>query len=152
MLASISMSTSEGSVAPGERMIRLDGLRVLVVDNEEDTLALVSEVLQMHGAEVASALSVKDALTHLELSLPDVIVSDIGMPFEDGYSFIRRLRAMPPARGGAIPAIALTAYAAVTDARQALEAGFQLHVRKPVELAQLVVFVAQLGRPTAPPP
>jgi CheY-like chemotaxis protein len=139
-------------VAPGERMIRLDGLRVLVVDNEEDTLALVSEVLQMHGAEVASALSVKDALTHLELSLPDVIVSDIGMPFEDGYSFIRRLRAMPPARGGAIPAIALTAYAAVTDARQALEAGFQLHVRKPVELAQLVVFVAQLGRPTAPPP
>jgi CheY-like chemotaxis protein len=129
-----------------ERMIRLDGLRVLVVDNEEDTLVLVSEVLRMHGADVSAALSVKDALALFELALPDVIVSDIGMPIEDGYGFIRKIRALPPDGGGGIPAIALTAYAAVTDAQQALDAGFQLHLRKPVELAQLVAHVARLGR------
>lgn len=135
---------------PDERMIRLDGLRVLVVDNEEDTLALVSEVLQMHGAEVSAALCVKDALTLFELNLPNVIVSDIGMPIEDGYGFIRKIRARPLAGGGGIPAIALTAYAAVTDAQQALDAGFQLHLRKPIELAELVAHVARLGRGHGP--
>jgi CheY-like chemotaxis protein len=133
-----------------ERMTRLDGLRVLVVDNEEDMLALVSEVLKMHGADVSAALSVKDALALFELALPDVIVSDIGMPIEDGYGFIRRIRALPPDGGGGIPAIALTAYAAVTDAQQALDAGFQLHLRKPVELDQLVAHVARLGRRHGP--
>jgi CheY-like chemotaxis protein len=129
-----------------ERMIRLDGLRVLVVDNEEDTLVLVSEVLRMHGADVSAALSVEDALALFELALPHVIVSDIGMPIEDGYGFIRKIRALPPDGGGTIPAIALTAYAAVTDAQQALDAGFQLHLGKPAELAQLVAHVARLGR------
>jgi CheY-like chemotaxis protein len=133
-----------------ERKIRLDGLRVLVVDNEEDTLVLVSEVLQMHGADVSAALSVKDALALFELALPHVIVSDIGMPIEDGYGFIRKIRALPPDGGGGIPAIALTAYAAVTDAQQALDAGFQLHLRKPVELAQLVAHVARLARSHGP--
>src|SRR5689334_21928305 len=104
MLASTSTSRNEDPM-PEERMIRLDGLRVLVVDNEEDTLVLVSEVLQMHGADVSAALSVKDALTLFELALPHVIVSDIGMPIEDGYAFIRRIRALPPAGGGGIPAI-----------------------------------------------
>jgi CheY-like chemotaxis protein len=145
------MSANEGAELPEERMTRLDGLRVLVVDNEEDTLALVSEVLQMHGAEVSAALSVKEALAQLELDLPDVIVSDIGMPIDDGYGLIRKIRALPAVMGGQIPAIALTAYAAVTDAQQALDAGFQLHLRKPVELAQLVAHVARLARPARSP-
>src|SRR5688500_764345 len=102
MLASTSTSANEDSMPPEERMIRLDRLRVLVVDNEEDTLALVSEVLQMHGAEVSAALCVKDALAHFENQLPDVIVSDIGMPIEDGYSFIRKVRALPPVLGGGV--------------------------------------------------
>jgi PAS domain S-box-containing protein len=124
---------------------RLDGMRLLVVDDEADALALVTEVLVAHGAHVDSVASAREALEWLESSTPDVIVSDIGMPGEDGYSLIRKIRALPAHRGGRTPAIALTAYARAEDAQRALSAGFQLHVVKPVEPARLAHVVADLG-------
>ena len=121
--------------------VRLDGLSVLVVDDELDARLLLQEILSQHGAEVTVAQSADEARAALALTRPDVIVSDIGMPDEDGYSFIRKLRA-----GGArMPAIALTAYAGQQDAQRAFVAGFQKHVTKPVDPARLVSVVANLG-------
>jgi PAS domain S-box-containing protein len=120
---------------------RLDGLRVLVVDDEPDARLLVREILKQHGAEVTIAESAAAARRSLTTQAPDVIVSDIGMPDEDGYSFIRGVRAS----GARTPAIALTAYASPQDAQRAFVAGFQKHVTKPVEPARLVSVVANLG-------
>ena len=102
---------------------------------------LVQEILRQHGAEVTIAESAAAARRSLAAQAPDVIVSDIGMPEEDGYSFIRGVRAS----GGRTPAIALTAYASPQDAQRAFVAGFQKHVTKPVEPARLVSVVANLG-------
>jgi len=123
----------------------LEKLRVLLIDDDDDTLALVSEILRMYGADVSAVPSVSEALLELARRLPDVIVSDIAMPVEDGYSFIRKVRALQPALGGQVPAIALTAYAGATEAQRALDAGFQVHVAKPVDPVELVALVARLG-------
>jgi signal transduction histidine kinase/CheY-like chemotaxis protein len=125
----------------------LEGLQILVVDDEADALELLNTILQKYGAEVIAVASVKQALTIIETATdrsPDVLVSDIGMPDEDGYSLIRKLRQLEAQRGGKLPAIALTAYAASDDRRQALLAGFQMHVTKPVDAAELVAVVASL--------
>jgi CheY-like chemotaxis protein len=118
------------------------------VDDEEDALSLVAEVLRDRGAEVHAATSAREAFEMFEKVRPDVIVSDIGMPDEDGYTLIRRIRGMPPERGGRTPSIALTAYARKEDAERAFAAGYQKHVAKPVEPEQLVSLVANLGKPT----
>jgi PAS domain S-box-containing protein len=120
---------------------RLDGLRVLVVDDEPDARMLVREILRSHGAQVDVAGSAVEARAMFKSTPPDVIVSDIGMPEEDGYSFIRKVRA----DGARTPAVALTAYASQQDAQRAFVAGFQKHVIKPVEPAKLVSVVANLG-------
>ena len=125
----------------------LEGLQILVVDDEADALELLSTILQNNGAEVIAVASVKQALTIIETATdrsPHVLVSDIGMPDEDGYSLIRKLRQLEAQRGGKLPAIALTAYAASDDRRQALLAGFQVHLTKPVDAAELVAVVASL--------
>ena len=125
----------------------LEGLQILVVDDEADALELLSTILQNNGAEVIAVASVKQALTIIETATdrsPDVLVSDIGMPDEDGYSLISKLRQLEAQRGGKLPAIALTAYAASDDRRQALLAGFQMHLTKPVDAAELVAVVARL--------
>lgn len=124
---------------------RLDGLSVLVVDDEEDARGIISQVLSEKGAAVRAASSAAEALESLEAGTVDVIVSDIGMPAMDGYAFIRKVRALPPARGGRTPALALTAYARREDAQRAFAAGFQMHVTKPVEPTQLVTVVANLA-------
>jgi signal transduction histidine kinase len=121
--------------------VRLEGLSVLVVDDELDARSLLQEILREHGAEVSIASSAADARSALALMKPDVIISDIGMPDEDGYSFIRRLRA----EGARMPAIALTAYAGQQDAQRAFSAGFQKHVTKPIDPVRLVSVVANLG-------
>ena len=136
----VSTATSDPMLATAPN-IRLDGLRVLVVDDEIDARLLVEEILRQHGAEVATAPSAAEARPALALCKPDVIVCDIGMPDEDGYAFIRRLRA----DGARMPAVALTAYASQQDAQRAFVAGFQKHVPKPVEPARLVSVVANLG-------
>ena len=122
----------------------LDGLRVLVVDDEADTRELLSVMLKQYGADVKAVSSAGEALLSLEQLKPDVLVSDIGMPFEDGYSLIRRIRALEAQHGGQVPAVALTAYARESDRSLALKAGFQLHVSKPVEPTDLAAAVAKL--------
>jgi len=124
---------------------RLDGLRLLVVDDEEDARQLLAEVLREQGAVVDVAASADAALERIDRLRPDVIVSDVGMPGTDGYSFIRRVRALLPAAGGRTPAVALTAYARAEDAQRAFAAGFQMHVTKPIDPARLLTVVANLG-------
>jgi PAS domain S-box-containing protein len=123
---------------------RLDGLRVLVVDDEPDTRELLKVGLGQCGAEVTVAGSASEAYEAMRNSGADLLISDIGMPGEDGYELIRRIRQLPAESGGRVPAIALTAYARVEDRMQALRAGYQMHVPKPVELAELVAVAASL--------
>ena len=130
--------------APVECPDRLDGLTVLVVDDEPDTLELLKAGLTQCGAEVAVAGSVEEAFKAIKTRVPDVLISDIGMAGEDGYDLIRRLRGFPAEAGGKVPAIALTAYARVEDRLHALRSGYQMHVPKPVELAELVTVIASL--------
>jgi CheY-like chemotaxis protein len=120
-------------------------LRVLVVDDEEDTRDLIMIMLTRCGAEVLTVATAADALDELERWNPDVLISDIGMPVEDGYSLIRKVRAQESAQHNRIPAIALTAYASVQDRLRALSAGFQMHVTKPLEPSELIAVVANLA-------
>jgi len=124
----------------------LSGLHVLVVDDDTDTRDYVCTVLQQCGATVTSVASVSLALLALEQSQPDVLVSDIGMPEEDGYTLIRKVRNLEPNKGGQIPAIALTAYVREQDCTKALESGFHMYVSKPVEPTQLINSVAKLAQ------
>jgi PAS domain S-box-containing protein len=127
----------------------LHGLRVLVADDDDDTRALVKSVLEMCGAEVTAVRSAREALREVERLRPDVLVSDLGMPGEDGYWLIREVRALPVERGGRTPAAALTAYARAEDRLHTLRAGFQHHVTKPAEPQELAAVVANLaGRST----
>jgi PAS domain S-box-containing protein len=123
---------------------RLDGLKVLVVDDEADARELLRVGIGQCGAKVTTASSVQEALEAIEKEKPDILISDIGMPVEDGYELIRRVRALPAESGGKIPAIALTAYARTEDRLQALRAGYQMHLPKPVEMAELVAVAASL--------
>jgi CheY-like chemotaxis protein len=118
---------------------------VLVVDDEEDARSIIEHVLHEKGAEVLSAQSADEALEIFAAAQPDVIVCDIGMPETDGYALLRKVRALPADRGGRTPAIALTAYARREDAQRAFAAGFQMHVPKPVEPAELTTLVGNLG-------
>ena len=127
----------------------LNDLNVLVVDDEPDTRDLLAAVLTNCGAHVTQASTAAEALELLERGRFDVLISDIGMPVEDGYSFIRKVRALPPERGGRTPAAALTAYAREEDRIRALMAGYQIHVPKPVGPAELAAVVANLTGRTA---
>jgi signal transduction histidine kinase/ActR/RegA family two-component response regulator len=122
----------------------LAGLRILVVDDEADARDMIQAVLELCGSEVTTADSALAALKIMERSKPDVLISDIGMPSEDGYFLISKVRAAEAGSGERIPAIALTAYARVEDRIRALHAGFQVHVPKPIEPVELVAVVASL--------
>ena len=127
----------------------LDGLRILILEDEADAREMISAVLKGYGAEVEMAPDVSTGFLLLQTWQPDVIISDIGMPGEDGYSFMRRVRALKPEQGGKIPAIALTAYARMEDRFKALSAGFQNHITKPIEPAELAITIAStMGRAT----
>lgn len=123
----------------------LKGLKVLAVDDEADTRELIREVLRECGAEVILSRSAAEALEALEQHKPDILISDLGMPDEDGYSLITKIRALPSDRGGHIPAAALTAYARTEDRLRVLRSGFQFHLPKPVDSAELVTVVASLA-------
>jgi signal transduction histidine kinase/ActR/RegA family two-component response regulator len=125
---------------------RLDGLRVLIVDDEQDARMLVSAVLGDRGAETYLAQSAAEAIDKVITVKPDVIVSDIGMPETDGYTMLRRIRSMPDHHGGSTPAVALTAFAREEDAQRAFAAGFQMFVAKPIDPMGLAVAVAHLAR------
>jgi PAS domain S-box-containing protein len=125
----------------------LGGVRVLVVDDEHDTREILSVMLNRYGAEIRTAGSAAEAMTVFTQWLPDVLVSDIGMPEEDGHTLIRKIRALPQENGGDVPAIALTAFASAQDKKTSLAAGFQRHLSKPIEPVALAKTVALiLGR------
>ena len=122
------------------------GLRVLVVEDEEDTRDLLVMALEQRGAEVTACASVlRGAHRAFDRAVPDVLVSDIGVPGEDGYSLIRKVRTRDARQGGNVPAAALTAYARAEDRLRALDAGFQAHLAKPIDPAELVAAVARLA-------
>ncbi len=123
----------------------LDGLRLLVVDDEEDTRTLLKIVLEKCGASVATASSAREAIATLKETRPDVLISDLGMPEEDGYALIKKVRSLPEEEGGNTPSAALTAYARVEDRMKVLRSGFQIHIPKPVEPAELIAVVANLA-------
>jgi PAS domain S-box-containing protein len=134
-----------GNGVPFENPPTLNGLRVLVVDDEADTREFLTAVLEECGADVTAIASAKEALEVITRLGPDVLISDIGMPGEDGYALIRKVRSLESGRGKRIPAVALTAYAREEDRTQALLTGFQLHMSKPVSPAELAAVVANLA-------
>jgi CheY-like chemotaxis protein len=120
----------------------LSGLQVLVVDDEDDARDLIKRILTGCNAEVLTAATASEALALLQHRRPDLLVSDLGMPEMDGYGLLERIRAMGPAQGGDLPAIALTAFARAEDRQRVLSSGFLAHIAKPVEPAELVAKVA----------
>ena len=148
------VDASGGRVHPGARDLmppddptdRLDGLRILAVDDEADTRELLRQGLEYCGAKVKVVGSAAEAIEALMSSVPDILISDIGMPGTDGFDLIRQVRALPPDRGAKVAAIALTAYTRIEDRLQALRAGYDMHVPKPVELAELCAVAASVAR------
>jgi PAS domain S-box-containing protein len=131
-----------GTVSGGIPSLR--GLRLLVADDEPDAREIIAAILAEGGAEIATASSAREALGLIGQWNPDLLISDIGMPGESGYDLIRKVRALPPGRGGQTPAVALTAYARPEDRLKVLSAGFQMHVPKPIEPIELATVVASL--------
>jgi PAS domain S-box-containing protein len=128
----------------GERLARIDGLRVLLVEDDDDSRWLLGTMLKRQGAAVTSTSSSLEALNAFEVAAPDVVISDLGMPEENGLELMRKLRMFPAGRGGLVPAIALTGYATPKDRERALAAGYQLHLAKPVEASELIAAIFSL--------
>jgi CheY-like chemotaxis protein len=122
--------------------VRFPGLKALVVDDDHDTCEMVGAVLRKAGAEVRTCLSASQALTAMDSWVPDILLSDVAMPEEDGYTLIRKVRARKTGEGRDVVAVALTAYAQSEDRMKALSAGFHVHVAKPIEPSELVDVVA----------
>jgi CheY-like chemotaxis protein len=121
----------------------LEGVRILVVDDDEDARELIQAMLVNYGARVEAVASADEAMARIERgSPPELLISDIGLPSEDGYSLLRRVRESPA--GAGLPALALTAYAGPADHRRCLEAGFEQHVSKPVEPAELATAISEV--------
>jgi CheY-like chemotaxis protein len=149
-LPALTLHNSAGDTrAPVDEMApkgnpRLQGLKVLVVDDDQDTCEIISAVLAAAGAEIRTCLSASQALTAIDAWVPDLLVSDIAMPGDDGYTLIRKIRARKTEEGGRMLAVALTAYGRNEDRMKALSAGYQVHVGKPIEPSQLVSVVASV--------
>lgn len=138
--------------APAQWLRDLSGLRVLLVDDEPDARDVIAEILARCGADVHSVASTKEALEAFKTQPPDVVISDISMPHEDGYALIKAVRKLKPEKGGQVPAIALTAFASQVDRSRLLAAGFQMHLPKPIDPTQLPSLLAGLcGRKSAQP-
>jgi CheY-like chemotaxis protein len=127
----------------------LGGLSVLAVDDDADARALVCETLESRGARVVAVDSAAEALDRLEKTRPDIVLADIGMARSDGFDLIRRIRESRDAAVRQIPAAALTAYARAEDRMKVLQSGFQMHLAKPVDPAELIVAVAALAKRSA---
>ncbi|HEY9650466.1 MAG TPA: PAS domain S-box protein, partial [Coleofasciculaceae cyanobacterium] len=137
-------STTKPETKPSRQSLDLKGIQILVVDDDDSTREFLTFLLELHGAKVLAMASADKAMTTLAQFKPDVLLSDIGMPDVDGYTLMRQVRALPPEQGGEIRAIALTAYAGEIDYQQAMAAGFQKHIPKPVEPDKLVEAIASL--------
>jgi signal transduction histidine kinase/ActR/RegA family two-component response regulator len=137
------LTTSDDSTINDVAQLR--GLRALIVDDEPDAREMLRVMLGQFGIQVKTSASVQEALELLEKWKPDVLISDVGMPNEDGYALILQVRALSHERGGSIPAIALTGYSRLKDRSQLLAAGYHMHLSKPVELARLVSAIMSLS-------
>jgi signal transduction histidine kinase/ActR/RegA family two-component response regulator len=140
-------SALDGGIA--DESLDLTGVHVLAVDDEADARRLIKSILSRCGATVETVGSATEALECLKKTRPHVFITDIGMPGEDGYAIIRKIRQLDAGNGGNIPAIALTAFARSEDRRRAILSGFQMHVAKPVEPSELVAIVANLANRTS---
>ncbi|WP_088888951.1 PAS domain-containing hybrid sensor histidine kinase/response regulator [Leptolyngbya ohadii] len=129
----------------GDGVFDLSNINVLIVDDERDTREFLQAALEQYGAKVISASSASEAWEFLKIHKPDILLSDIGMPDEDGLTLIRRIRSLSPSQGGRIPAVALTAYAREGDRLEVLSAGFHMHISKPIEPMQLLTVILRLG-------
>lgn len=129
--------------------LSLQDVKIMVVEDQADARELIRLILEQQGAQVIEASSSKQALEIIKESIPDVLISDIGMPDEDGYSFLKKVRSLPQDKGGNVPALALTAYTKEEDRQQAIAAGFQMHLGKPLDITELVQAVFQLSTKTA---
>src|SRR5439155_10532116 len=127
----------------------LDGIRVLAVDDDADARAMVREILEAAGAHVTTVDSAESALEEIARVRPDALLADLGMPGVDGFELIARVRSSPDAEIRQVPAAALTAYARPEDRTKALGSGFQIHLAKPIDPAELIAAVALLARPQA---
>src|SRR5215204_25921 len=127
------------------RLSSLEGLRVLVVDDEIDARTLLTMILERCGAQVVAVGSSREGLESVESWRPDVLIADIGMPVEDGYGLIKKIRKLPKKKGGQTPALALTAYARTEDRLRALSEGYQVHLAKPIDRFELAAVVSSLG-------
>jgi PAS domain S-box-containing protein len=143
--SSTSTSPSSSPLNVTNACAQIAGVKVLVVDDEPDARALLKRFLEDCHAQVFTAASADEALELVRTERPNVLASDIGMPGEDGYGLIKRVRALGPNAGGKVPAIALTAYARAEDRVRAIRAGFDMHVAKPVEAAELIAVIASLA-------
>ncbi len=135
-------------IQSSEPSLNLNGYQILVIDDETDSREFVAFVLELSGAKVTTATTAKEGLAILTQCQPDILLSDIGMPDMDGYMLMQQIRALPPQQGGDVLAIALTAYAGDFNQQQALEAGFQQHLSKPIEPDALVKAISTLLTPT----
>ena len=133
----VQPQTSPAAARP-EQSFNLSGIKVLAVDDDADARDLVVFLLENSGASVTAVSNAAEALAVLTQSVPDLLLSDIGMPDTNGYLLLRQVRALPPEQGGLVPAIALSAYAGEIDYQQALAAGFQRHLSKPLDPQKLV--------------
>jgi CheY-like chemotaxis protein len=133
-----------GTAAPRSGLARLNDVRILVVDDEPQASEMFAAILERAGASVVAARSAQEALALLEASPPDVLLSDIEMPSEDGYSLVQKARALDRSGNGRLLTVAVTAYARPEDRRRSLEAGFDWHVTKPVDPFELVSAIAAL--------
>ena len=127
------------------RQVELTGVKVLVVEDDADARELLVLILQRYGAESLAVDSTIRALEELDHWKPDVLVSDIGMPEQDGYELILRIRRLPAEQGGRTPAAALTAFTSPEDRLRALASGYQMHIAKPLEPSVLAAAVASLA-------
>jgi hypothetical protein len=132
------MDRTEQSRVAADRCLNLE---ILIVDDDRDTLDLLTCVLEYVGARVTVADSVKQAIATLTQTTPDILISDLGMPEVDGYSLMRHIRTLPQAQGGAIPAIALTAYVGEENRQRAIAAGFDVFLTKPIDPVEVVTMI-----------
>jgi CheY-like chemotaxis protein len=137
---------TNGHKPPENAKAELSGIRVLIVDDDIDTCEMLTFALRLLGAEAQASNSVAEAFSSLAGWKPDILLTDINMPGEDGYSLINKLRSLTPKKGANIPAIALTALARPEDSEPALSAGFELHLAKPVDIEELAEAISNLTK------
>jgi PAS domain S-box-containing protein len=147
-LGAVAKTVSDAAVTASRptKSHDLSGIRVLVVDDHDDSRDLIRTVLETCGAKVDTAGDVDEAMMAFTQRVPNVLISDIGMPGQDGYDLIQKVRTLPASRGGSVPAAALSAYARTEDRRRALNAGYSMHLAKPIEPGELIDVVASLTR------